>query len=86
MQVSAVLNARSSLQMGSHHLIGVPPEGPSDHVLLEDLRRVLRIADRAAQRARASARAAARAGGSRASYLLPVTRRAPEAGGGTTER
>lgn len=82
MQVSAVLKARSSLQMGLLHLIGVPPEGPSDHVLLEDLRRVLRIADRAAQ----GARAAARAGGSRASYLLPVTRRAPEAGGGTTER
>jgi hypothetical protein len=64
MQVSAVLEAGSSLQMGSLHLIGVAPEGPSDHVLLEDLRRVLRIADQAAQRARAGARAAARVGGS----------------------
>jgi hypothetical protein len=73
MQVSAVLKARSSPQMGSLHLIGVPPEGPSDHVLLEDLRRVLRIVDEAAQRARAGARSAARAGGFRAYVSTELT-------------
>ena len=46
-----MLKARSSLQVGSLHLIEVPPEGLSDRALLEDLRHVLRIADQAAEQA-----------------------------------